>query len=230
MERGMRKKRPLDRKANPVRDASLVVIASEDRYAVRQYFDFFQSTRIQFKVLETQDGRSAPAHVLNRLSEYLEEFEIGEGDSFWLVCDCDHWVEPNHIQNLTQVLRQCRQKDIEVALSNPCFDLWLLLHFTDFPADDALTCDEVADRLRVAAGSYDKTRVYNLQLDDDKVSAAVKRAVDKHPSPEEIPTRPQTAVHLIIQSLIAKRIISVRPAPEAVATDASKRRSKRAKR
>jgi hypothetical protein len=27
-----------------------------------------------------------------------------EGDTFWLVCDCDHWVEPNHIQNLSYVL------------------------------------------------------------------------------------------------------------------------------
>lgn len=52
----MRKKRPLDRKVKVVRDASLVVIASEDRYAVRQYFDFFESTRMQLRVLETRDG------------------------------------------------------------------------------------------------------------------------------------------------------------------------------
>src|SRR3954465_14530523 len=99
----MRRKRPLDRKAKPVRDASLVVIASEDRYAVGQYFDFFKSTRIQFRVLETQDGKSAPAHVLHRISEYMREFDIGEGDAFCVVCDCDHWVEPNHIKNLTYV-------------------------------------------------------------------------------------------------------------------------------
>jgi hypothetical protein len=225
----MRKKRPLDRKANPVRDASLVIIASEDRYAVRQYFDFFESTRIQFKVLETQDGRSAPEHVLNRLNDYCNEFEIGEGDSFWIVCDCDHWVEPNHIQNLTHVLQQCRQKGIQVALTNPCFDLWLLLHFADFPADDSLTCDEVADRLRKAAGSYDKRKVYNLKIDDEKVSAAVKRAADQHPSPDEIPTRPQTTVHLIIRSLVGKRIISVRPVPEPLATDSGRKKSKEAK-
>jgi hypothetical protein len=209
----MRRKRPLDRKAKLVRDASLVIIASEDRYAVRQYFDFFESTRIQFRVLETQDGKSAPEHVLNRINEYIEEFEVGEGDTFWVVCDCDHWVEPNHIQNLTLVVQQCRQKGIQVALSNPCFDLWLLLHFADFPADNVLTCNEVAKRLRAAAGSYDKTKVYNLQIDHEKVSAAVKRAADKHPSLEEIPKRPQTAVHLIIQSLITKRIISVCPTP-----------------
>ena len=74
-----------------------------------------------------------------------------------------------------------------VALSNPCFELWLLLHFADFPAEKMLTCNQVADRLRAAAGGYDKTKVYNLQIDDEKVSAAVKRAADKHPSLEEIP-------------------------------------------
>ena len=224
----MRKKRPLDRKAKPVRDDNEAGIASEDTYAVRQYFDFFESTRIQFRVLETQEGKSAPEHVLNRINEYMEEFEIGEGDTFWVVCDCDHWVEPNHIKNLTHVLQLCRQKGIQVALSNPCFDLWLLLHFAAFPVEDMLTCDEVANRLRDAAGGYDKTRVYRLQIDDAKVLAAVKRAAEKYPSLEEIPQRLQTAIHLIIQSLVAKRIISVRPIPdEAVGVEKSKSKGKK---
>jgi hypothetical protein len=221
----MRRKRPLDRKAMPVRDASLVVIASEDTYAVRQYFDFFESTRIQFRVLETEDGKSAPEHVLKRLNEYIEEFEIGEGDTLWVVCDCDHWVEPNHIQNLTHVLQQCRQKDIQVALSNPCFELWLLLHFAEFPTEDTLTCNEVTLRLRTAAGGYDKTKVYNLQIDDKKVLAAVNRAADKHPALEEIPKKLQTAVHLIIHSLVTKRIISVRLRPDK-ALETRKKKSK----
>jgi len=185
----MRRKRPLDRTLEPVCDASLVVIASEDRYAVKQYFDFFESNRIQFRVLETPGTKSAPEHVLNRIDKYVEEFEIGDGDTFWVVCDCDHWVEPNHIQNLTHVLQDCRKKDINVALSNPCFDLWLLLHFADFPAENMLTCDEVASRLRTVAGGYDKTRFYNLQIDNEKVSDALKRANDKHPSPQGIPNR-----------------------------------------
>jgi hypothetical protein len=221
----MRKKRPLDRKTKPFRDASLVVIASEDTYAVRQYFDFFESTRIQFRVLETEDGKSAPEHVLNRINDYFKDFEIGEGDTFWVVCDCDHWVKPDHIQNLTHVLQRCRQQGIQIALSNPCFDLWLLLRFADYPADETLTCDQVADRLRTAASGYNKKKVYNLQIDDQKVSAAVRRASVKHPTLEEIPRRLQTAVHLIIQSLVAKRIITVRPGPDDVG-GAGKKKSK----
>lgn len=223
----MRKKRPLDREAKHVRDASLVVIASEDRYAVRQYFDFFESTRIQFRVLETLDGKSSPEHVLERLNEYIKAFEIGEGDAFWVVCDCDHWAEANHIQNLTHVLRECRKKHIEVAISNPCFDLWLLLHFADFPGENMLTCDEVADRLRTAAGGYDKTKFYNLPIDNEKVLVAVKRA-GEHQSQADIPNQLQTAVHLIIRTLVARGIISVRRT-QARAAKTEKKKPKRVK-
>ena len=57
----MRKKRPLKRVDGVHRDAILVVIASEDRYAVKQYFDLFKSTSIQFRVLETEDAARLPS-------------------------------------------------------------------------------------------------------------------------------------------------------------------------
>ncbi len=206
----MRKKRPLDRSANVVRDASLIVIASEDKYAVRQYFEFFRSTKIQFKVLETDDGKSAPEHVLARLDEYMKEYDIGAGDEFWLVCDCDHWIKHGHIKNLAKVIQLCRQKGIDVALSNPCFELWLLLHFEEFPPEAKLTCAEVEKRLRKAAGSYDKTKVYNLPIDMDAVKAAAKRSADNQKASSEIPDRTQTTVHLIIQHLLDRGIIFIK--------------------
>jgi hypothetical protein len=207
----MRKKRPLDRTANVVRDANLIVIASEDKYAVRQYFEFFRSTKIQFKVLETEDGKSAPEHVLDRLDEYMREFDMGEGDKFWLVCDCDHWNKTGHLKNLIGVIRECRQKRIQVALSNPCFELWLILHFAEFPRADKITCTEVEKQLRKAVGAYDKTKVYNLPIDGERVKSAVKRSADNQPASSEIPDRPQTTVHRIIQDLLDRRIISVDP-------------------
>jgi hypothetical protein len=226
----MRKKpRPLDREARPVRDASLVVIASEDRYAVRQYFDFFESTRIQFRVLETQDGKSAPEHVFSRLDDYIAEFEIQEDDTFWLVCDCDHWIEPTHIGNLTRTLTACRQKGIRLAMSNPCFDLWLYLHFAEHPTESKLTCEEVGERLTAAVGNFDKKKVYNLPITDESVRVAIARAAANQPCKGDIPDRPQTAIHMIIQHLIARRIIHVRTAevsevPSARKTTSRKRR------
>ena len=207
----MRKRRPLERTLSPVRDASLVVIASEDTYAVKQYFDFFRSTRIQFQVLETLDGRSAPAHVLARLDEYMLEYDIGSGDTFWIICDCDHWIEPDHIRNLTSVLRQCRQKNIRFALSHPCFDLWLYLHFADFPVGTNLaSCDEVNSLLCVAVGCYDKYKIYNLPIDDEKVAAAIRRSRENQSCKKDIPDCNQTSIHEIIEHLVSRKIITVK--------------------
>ena len=62
-----RKTRPLDRDRGVVRDASLIVIASEDEYVVRDYFSRFATRRVQVVVIPTEDGRSAPADVIARL-------------------------------------------------------------------------------------------------------------------------------------------------------------------
>ncbi|MCA9189831.1 MAG: RloB domain-containing protein [Planctomycetales bacterium] len=206
----MRKKRPIARTEGLTRDASLVVIASEDRYAVKQYFDRFRSTRIQFRVLETERGQSSPQHVQQRLQAYMREYDFGEGDQFWLVCDTDHWIESNHISNLVAVVRWCRQQGIGVALSNPCFDLWLLLHVDRFPTESNLTCEEVGNKIRAVVGQYNKTKVYNLPITDQGVRRAIGASKAHQPTAGDIPSEPQTAVHLIIDALIARNVISVR--------------------
>ena len=152
------------------------MIASEDEYAVKQYFNLFHSVNIQFEVLETEQGRSSPKDVLDRLSRYMDEFQIGEGDEFWLVTDIDHWAEPGHIKNLTEVVRLCRQKQIGVATSFPCFDLWLLLHFSEMPEQQINQCSEIGNLIRIAVGHYNKTKVFNLPITMENVELAIKRA------------------------------------------------------
>lgn len=206
----MRKKRPIQRIENRTRDASLVVIASEDRFAVKQYFELFHSTRIQFHVLETDHGESSPQHVMARLEQYLVEYSVGEGDQFWLVCDTDHWLESNHIRNLVEVVKRCKQKDIAVALSNPCFDLWLLLHFNEFPIVASLTCLQIGDLIRGKVANFNKTKVFNLPFSESSVRDAIERSRNNFVESDIIPGKPQTAIHLIIEELVQKGIIRLR--------------------
>ena len=49
-------------------------------------------------------------------------------DEIWCVFDVDQHP------NLPQALHEARQSNIHVALSNPCFELWLLLHYEDHTA------------------------------------------------------------------------------------------------
>jgi len=46
-------------------------------------------------------------------------------DQVWCVCDVDEHAR------LNDALQQARDNGIDVALSNPCFELWALLHFQD---------------------------------------------------------------------------------------------------
>ena len=125
------------------------------------------------------------------------------------MCDCDHWISTGHIKNLVRVIQECSQKGIQVALTNPCFELWLLLHFAEFPKDDKLTRAEVEQRIRNVVGTYDKTKVYKLPITNENVKAAVKRSADNQPASSGIPDRPQTAVHRMIEHLLEGGIISV---------------------
>ena len=54
--------------------------------------------------------------------------EEGEIDEFWCVFDVE-W--PKNHPNLREALDLARRNDIKLAVSNPCFELWLVLRFQD---------------------------------------------------------------------------------------------------
>ncbi|HEX6507158.1 MAG TPA: RloB family protein [Chloroflexota bacterium] len=54
-----------------------------------------------------------------------EEAEI---DEFWCVFDVE-W--PRNHPKLKEAIDLARRNEIQVAISNPCFELWLILHFRE---------------------------------------------------------------------------------------------------
>ena len=54
--------------------------------------------------------------------------ENGELDEVWCLFDVE-W--PKNHPHLDQALALARGNDVRVAVSNPCFELWLALHFAD---------------------------------------------------------------------------------------------------
>jgi hypothetical protein len=204
-----RKPRPLDRDSGAVRDATLIVIASEDTHAVRDYFARFHPRRVQFRVLPTEHGQSAPEHIAQRLDAFRAEFNLDTDDQMWYCGDTDHWVRGNHLPNLLQVLQHCRQAGYDVALSNPCFELWLLLHFTTLPAN-TITCNAVSDALSAAAGGYSKEGGCQATITGEMVDQAVERATHLDAGSAEIPVAPTTRIYRILNLLIERESIVIR--------------------
>ena len=75
-----------------------------------------------------KQNNSSPEHVLKQLSDYKSQYELEADDELWLVVDKDRWTEAM----LSRVATECSQEvAMHMALSNPCFELWLLLHMED---------------------------------------------------------------------------------------------------
>lgn len=120
------------------RDARVFVIAVEGERGGEEhvYFTGLEERRLvdrkRVKLVSlTADPEfhdSAPAHVLARADEHCKRFRMRDGlDQLWLVFDVDTWKE----EMLASVAREALQRGYHLAVSNPCFEIWLVLHETD---------------------------------------------------------------------------------------------------
>lgn len=192
--------RPLVRETATFRDDRLFIIACEDTYAPRQYFEFFEIPRIQIHVVPTHDGRSSPSHLLDRLLD----IEHAEYDERWLLLDIDHRGAGAHVANLVQTLREARRQGVNAAICNPCFKLWLLLHHRsedDLGAFD--DCAAVETALRQILGGYNKRRLQSRQFTRQSVAEACVRArrLDETP-PWSVPDDYAAQVHRVWEAII----------------------------
>ena len=193
------------------RDARIIVIASEGKDTERIYFQALASEyanpRVHVHILERgedEQNNSSPEHVLKQLNDYKRDYSLEEDDELWLVIDKDRWTEAM----LSHVAAECIQNDfMHMALSNPCFELWLLLHLVDATS---LTPEEQEQwmkndrrsrrtdpylkvRLRQAMGSYNESN-YDAQILIPHVEIAIERAraLDENPTdrwPQTLGTR-----------------------------------------
>lgn len=116
-------------------------------------------------------------------------------DQVWCVTDVDEF-------DIDGALRAAAgSNNIELAISNPCFEYWLLLHFEDCRTPMTRCGEEVTPRLRRYVPTYDKTA---LRFADfaDAVDAAVARARRRCPERgAEHGTNPSTGVWELVDMI-----------------------------
>lgn len=121
------------KKAAPHRDAKLFVIVAE---GAREdaYFRYFQgkSLRLRIHIVPREDNRSAPTHFLERLHQFQAagDWLPQQDDQLWFVLDVDRWKR-EQIEALRGLCESL--PNWHMAISNPCFEVWMLFHFTDRP-------------------------------------------------------------------------------------------------
>jgi hypothetical protein len=108
----------------------LFLIASEGAETEPLYFEELKplvagrDAIIRVKLVANPNHGSHPKVVLKRLRAAAKNEAIKLGDELWLVIDRDAWDEAD----LDEVCKQAKELGYFMALSNPCFELWLYLH------------------------------------------------------------------------------------------------------
>jgi hypothetical protein len=178
------------------RDARLFIIATEGAVTEKQYFERFGNSRIKVEVLATgNDNKSAPKYVFDRLNSFKEQFDLHEDDMLWLVIDVDRW---NKDGELSQICREAKQKNYHLAVSNPCFEVWLCLHFGDLDPEDR-TCKQFKSSLGKILGSCNGISPYAPHLADAIERAKVLHSDFQQNWPPTIGTHVYRLVEILLQ-------------------------------
>jgi hypothetical protein len=138
-----------------------------------------------------------------------------EDDELWLLLDTDHYTAGTHLQSFTQALSEARRQGVNIALSKPCFELWLLLHHVDeSDVGSLVTGDAVVDALRATLGRYNKTKLRSGDYPFSSVSEACVRAerLDATVAGGDIPEGTTTRVYRLWKAIAAKALPSQLPA------------------
>lgn len=128
--------RPLRRRTGIRRPKKTLVVFCEGEKTEPQYLEALKNqpevrdaAAVDLRI-ETGHSGAVPLTLVALASDarsraVAEEAEI---DEFWCVFDVE-W--PRNHPGLGEALQQARENDIRLAVTNPCFELWLILHFKD---------------------------------------------------------------------------------------------------
>lgn len=176
---------------------TIFILTAAGAKAEQAYFALFQQLGIRATVqwIPHRTSDSTPARVLRTMQEYLNERRAPHGSRYeaWLVVDKGRWTE----DQFRPLLRWAQQgQRYNLAVSNPAFEYWLLLHFED--ARNVRTARQCVDRLQKHVPGYSQGLPQG-SIDLDQIRQAVERAErrDAHPGADWPRTAGATVYRLV---------------------------------
>ena len=197
----------------------VILIVTEGSQTEPKYFEHFRNRQINIdiRVVGSRSSAGATDYVglIRKAAEYKDKNQLLSdiGDAVWVVADGDvNYNNPDPVTAKDTMLKHARkiadQKEIQLAISNPCFELWFLLHFqytTKFLKD----YDSVKVMLKNYLKEYEKSDDVFVDL-GESLEAALEnsRKLENYHLQNGselsfgIGVNPFTDVHHLVESLI----------------------------
>lgn len=211
---------PLVREGGFKEAEKLFVLAYEGEKTEPYYFnglrgsDIFNDSGIIEIISLVREKRTGtdPISVKSLLKTAKSSFRFKASDEFWLVIDRDHW-ETIHKHSFDDIVSDCESEgNFFMALSNPCFELWILLHFVDPSTWDVEQIDLIYENKKtdgknylsqqiaeVLEREYAKVPPVSEMLPFTKIAIERAKTIDK---PGKYPKEVGTHVYRLVEKLI----------------------------
>lgn len=171
-----------------------MLIISEGKDTEIDYFKNFNQKYVnvdvkpldRYSVGKNKSRKTDPLNLVEKAIDYVEnKYDINEkdGDRIWCLMDIDlNYNNPNPIDSRIQEIQKAftRSEDfrkrstikINLGLSNPCFELWYLLHFK-YTTANMKDYDSVKKRLEkdTPLSEYEKNKSVYSQIHDNTLTA-----------------------------------------------------------
>ena len=214
---------PLIRQGGYIDAEKLLVLSYEGTVTEKKYFQDFRGS-VYFNnnglieiisLKRPKDKGSDPFSVKKMLNWAKKEYGFKITDEFWLIVDRDDW-ESIHKLSFDDLVAECKnEENFYLAMSNPCFEIWLVLHLknlTEFSEEEQALIFENAKignknyidilvaRLQGGDRGYNKRANPKIYLPLTKI--AIERAKSIDNLKEDYPKSIGTHLYKLIEKLI----------------------------
>lgn len=159
--------------------------------------DYFHGMRrlLNMPSIEVKRKGVSPEQLIDEAARY-REYCGADFDEVWCVTDVDDFP----------IARACQvapRRGVDLAISNPCFELWLLLHFCDrwTAAQDYA---EVAQQLKKYVPSYNKASL-DFEIFAEGIPDAIRRAKRLGECNEKPYSNPSTTMWRLVESIMENK-------------------------
>ncbi len=183
------------------------LLCFEDAKSAPNYFEALRANRRlsqQMFIIDRDSSASDPKGVVDRAVTRAEDLhdkgEFEDDDQVWCVIDVDAHTTMN------DAIQRARSNKIRLAISNPCFEYWLLVHFEN-SATPYANCDAVISALKKYISDYSKgkTEFNDIIKQADETAKRARTLHQSKAEPDPVKCCPCTTIYKLIEAMPAAK-------------------------
>ena len=188
------------RKRRKPKNTALIV---GDGQTEQLYFESLNERHGRISIISIGTGKTGINQSIRIAKGAVKHRQLntGDGDLVAIVMDIDGRYDE---EDIAKMYKKCEEKGYSLFLSNPCIEIWFLLHYEGVRCE--CTQHEALHMLEVASeGKYSKTRAF--EFNNEMLEGAMKRAEKILPTEECCPSEclkrnPSTMLHVLVCNLL----------------------------